>query len=118
MKNKNHFNYTKACRKRTGLSQSELAFLMGMKSSSFICRTELGNEISSLSKALSYNILYDKQMPKLFPELSIKVAMQIFSRIAKLSSQLEKQTTTPLSRKKIETLEKMAIRIASKYKNI
>ncbi len=113
-----YLNYAKTCRKKTGLSQSEVAYLMGMKSPHFICRTELGNEISILSRAISYHILFDKQVDKIFPNLSKALALQIFKRIAKLSKQLQTKGETDATRRKLECLDHIATRIATNYKEV
>lgn len=113
-----YYNYTKTCRKKTGLSQNEVAFLLGLKSSHFIVHTELGNENPTLSRLLLYHILYDKQVDDLYPELLEKLALEIFSRIAFLSKQLEKKNQTDIVKRKINYLDSIATKIADKYKGV
>lgn len=113
-----YFNYAKTCRKKTGLSQNEVAYLLGLKSSHFISQTELGNEIPALSRCILYHILCDKQVDKIFPDLSEKFALDIFKRIAKLSKQLQKKRQSESVKRKIMNLDSIAERIANKYKEL
>ena len=111
-----YFNYAKTCRKKTGLNQNEVAYLIGLKSPHFISQTELGNEIPALSRLLIYHILCDKQIEKIFPDLSEKVSLDIFKRIAKLSKQLQHKKQTEIIKRKIINLDLIAEKIANKYK--
>lgn len=111
-----YFNYAKTCRKKTGLSQNEVAYLIGLKSPHFISQTELGNENPALSRLLLYHILCDKQVEKIFPDLSEKVSLDIFKRIAKLSKQLQNKKQTEIIKRKIMNLDLIAEKIANKYK--
>ena len=113
-----YFNYAKTHRKKAGLSQNELASLFGDKSTSSILKTERGNEFPSLSRALSYYILFDCPVDEIFVELSKAQAMAVFKQIAKLTKKLEKQTQTLFVQRKLRFLNEAARRIATKYSKV
>lgn len=115
MKDKKFLNYAKTHRKKAGLSQNELAYLFGDKSTSFILKTERGNEIPSLSRALSYQILFNLPADQMFFGLSKPLAHDVFKRIAKLSKNLEKQPATASVERKLRFLNTTARRIADNY---
>ncbi len=117
-KRKKFPNYAKTCRKKTGLSQSEVAYLIGLKSPYFVCQTELGNEIQALSRALSYQIIFDKQVHEIFPLLSKHAALNAMKKIAVLSKQLELSSQTPASRRKLKFLDSAAVEILAKYEEL
>lgn len=118
MKDKSNLNYAKTHRKRSGLSQNELAFLFGDKSTSFVLKTERGNEIPCLSRALSYQIIFDTQAEEIFAPLATALVNRIFNNIIKLSKDLENQPETPSIKRKLNFLEKTARNIANKYSSV
>lgn len=111
-------NYAKTCRKKTGLSQNEVANLLGFKSPYFISKIEQHYISTALSRALSYQLLFGKQLDRVFPELSKQMAVIMFKRITQLSVDLDLKTPSPETQRKIEFLESVAARIASKYQDI
>ena len=110
------FNYAKTCRKKTGLSRKEVAYLFDMKSDYFICKTEQGDNISAVYRVIAYQMLFDKKIEVIFPELSKKVGLQIIKRIAKLSNKLEKKNQSAATKRKLEFLEVAAINITNNFK--
>jgi len=110
------FNYSKTCRKKTGLSRKEVSYLFDMKSDYFICKTERGSNVSAMYRAIAYQLLFDKKIDLIFPELSKEVGLQIIKRIAKLSNQLEKRNQSPATKRKLQFLEAAAINITIKFK--
>ncbi len=118
MEDKKFLNYAKTHRKKAGLSQNELAYLFGDKSTSFILKTERGNELPSLSRALSYQILFDVQADQMFAELSKSIADMVFKRITHLTGNLEKQPQTASVERKLEFLNSAARNIATNYSSV
>lgn len=116
MKNEVYLNYAKTCRKRTGLSQSEVAELIGLKSPHSIYQTEQGNEIPILSRALSYQIIFDKQVHEIFFELSKKSELDTLNRISKLLKELRSKKQNSEIKRKIKFLEGVSKRIANNNK--
>jgi hypothetical protein len=114
--NEKIFNYTKTCRKKTGLSRKEVAYLFGMKSGYFICKTEQGNNVSGIYRAIAYQILFDKKIDVIFAELPKKVGLEIIKRIAKLSNELETKHQSAATKRKLKFLDAAAINIATNFK--
>lgn len=113
-----YLNYAKTQRKKAGLSQNELAYLFGDKTTSYILKTERGSQLPCLSRLLSYQILFDLPADQLFFELSKSVSHDLFKRIATLSNNLERRPQTATVRHKIQFLESAAARIATNNKDV
>jgi transcriptional regulator with XRE-family HTH domain len=60
-------NYLKTHRKRAGLSQDEVAFLVGMSSGARVSRYERARRLPSLETAFAYQALFDLPLKELFP---------------------------------------------------
>jgi transcriptional regulator with XRE-family HTH domain len=97
-------NSLKPHRKRSGFSQHELAFLLGLKEHSAISRFEHGEREPSLRTALAYRILFDRDLHELFPHVHEEVSAEIRRRADRLSNQLGRGAETPKSTYKLEKL--------------
>jgi transcriptional regulator with XRE-family HTH domain len=60
-------NYLKTYRKRAGLSQDEVAFLVGKSGGAKVSRYERARRLPSLETALAYRALFDLSLKELFP---------------------------------------------------
>ncbi len=118
MEKEKFLNYAKTCRKKAGLSQSEVAYLLGLKSPYFISQIEQCYENTALSRAISYQLLFGKQLDRVFPDLSKHSALKTFRRISDLSTKLDLKTPTPEIEQKIDFLDGAAARIASRYQDV
>lgn len=69
--------YFKACRKRAGFTQQEVAVLVGLSQGGSISRLEQGKRKATLTIAVSYSIVFgfplETVMPKLFEEIDTAV---------------------------------------------
>lgn len=88
-------NYLRAHRKSTGLSQREVAYLLGMKSGSQVSRHELFIRSPELETALAYQALYESPVSELFAGLYEKVEQRTLQRAWLLAVKLNR---TPPSR--------------------
>lgn len=96
-------NYLKTHRQRSGLTQSELASLLGFDSSVNIFRYERGIRKPNLERALALQMLFEIRVDELFPAVNEKVARILIARITELEKAVG-DATTPQGIYKLETL--------------
>jgi transcriptional regulator with XRE-family HTH domain len=77
-------NYLWITRKKMGLAQKQVAFLLGHKSTTQLSRYERGTRIPSLKTALKLEIAYAKPLRLLFSELHDEVREDIQKRREKI----------------------------------
>jgi transcriptional regulator with XRE-family HTH domain len=82
-------NYLRSHRKQIGLSQSEVAFLLGFAEDGQVSRYEKGEIIPPLSTALALATVFDTSVSTLFPEMQYAVDKNILSRMKQLCAHLE-----------------------------
>ena len=59
-------NYLRGYRRRAGLSQTEVAYLVGCKDGSKVCRHERGTREPSLRIAIAYEVISGQPIRELF----------------------------------------------------
>jgi transcriptional regulator with XRE-family HTH domain len=92
MENENRLvNYVRAHRKRAGLSQLELAMILGYRNEGVISRHELFRSVPPLLMALGYEVVFQTSVSELFPGLRETVENAIESSLAEFESALHKQ---------------------------
>jgi transcriptional regulator with XRE-family HTH domain len=101
MQKKTPDNYLRSYRKRAGLTQDELAFLLGRKSGTHVSRYEHGRREPSLETLLAYEAVLGIPVRDVFRGRFLKVENSVKERAAILS---EKLTATSSKRKRIRTL--------------
>lgn len=77
-------NYLRTYRKRSQLSQDEVAFLLGVQTGTRVTRHEGAYRVPTLQTALGYEVLFDVPMRELFPEEVQKVESIIRARLPEL----------------------------------
>jgi len=91
-------NYLRSHRKRLGLSQDELAFLLGSQSGAKVSRYESFTRVPSLETALALEIILKKPARELFGglcrDLEVKVARRAALLEAQKKSRKPKQSAT------------------------
>jgi transcriptional regulator with XRE-family HTH domain len=103
-------NYLLSNRKRLGLSQEEVAFLMGAQSGAKISRYERFAREPSLATALALEVIYQKPASELFGGLYQKVQRDVVARAknftykvdrgkANSQAELRRQSITNLANK-------------------
>ena len=80
-------NYLLASRKRLGLSQREVAFLLGGGNEAQVCRYERFVRVPSLETALACEAIFQKPARELFAGLYRKIETDVADRAATLSRQ-------------------------------
>lgn len=90
-------HYLLTHRKRAGLSQDELAFLLGSKSGTKVSRHEQGRREPSLRTALAYAAVYRVPVEELFPGLALAAEMKIQGRKQALLTKLRVHGDHPVA---------------------
>lgn len=99
--------YLLTYRKRTGLSQDEIAFLLGISSGTSVSKHETGARTPHLDAALSYEIILGPSVQELFAGRHTELARQIHRRAAKLLSRLETRPAVPANTQKLKTVTRL-----------
>jgi transcriptional regulator with XRE-family HTH domain len=90
-------------RKRSGLSQKDLAHILGFYSAVAISRHERSDSVPDLLTALGYEAIFRVPISELFPGMYQTVAVGIEERLAKMEDELHQSTAkgrnaTPIAR--------------------
>jgi transcriptional regulator with XRE-family HTH domain len=97
-------NYLRTYRKRAGLSQDELAFLLGCQYGTKVSRYERNSRQPSLETALAYEVVLGAPVRELFAGIIEKVEVITRRRAQVLARKLSAATQTPLTVRKLELL--------------
>lgn len=76
-------NYLRGHRNRLGLSQTEVALLLGAESGAKTCRYENFNRIPTLETALACEVIFKKPVSELFAGLYQQVGRKVRLRAAR-----------------------------------
>ncbi len=92
MINKNRLvNYIRARRKSAGLSQRELASILGYRNEGAVSRHELFKSLPPLLMALEYEVIFQVPISELFPGLRETVELAIEKSLEAFEDDLRKQ---------------------------
>jgi DNA-binding XRE family transcriptional regulator len=97
-------NYIRTHRKRAHLTQNEVAFLIGSKTSGNICRHERLERVPNLQTLLAYEILFGTPVRNLYSGVHQDVEQKLMCRIRLLIQKLAKSGQSRLIARKIEIL--------------
>lgn len=84
-------NYLRRYRKPSGLSQGDVAFLLGCKDAAQVSRYERNQRLPSLRVAIAYQFILGIPLEELFPGIKEKVDKEATVRIEKLRSSLQER---------------------------
>lgn len=90
-------HYLLTHRKRAGLSQEELAFLLGSKSGTKVSRHEQERREPSLKTALAYAAVYGVPVEDLFSGLALTAELKVIGRKQALLIRLRGITKDPVT---------------------
>lgn len=99
------FNYLRAFRKRSGLSQEELALLFGVESGNVIWNYEHGRRLPSLANLLAYEFVFQTAGRELFAGLYEQSGTRIIRRARKLITKLSAAPQTDATKRKLRFLQ-------------
>ena len=91
------FNYLRTFRKRAGLSQDEVAFLMGVGSGAKVCRYERFARVPNLRTALICEVIFDTPASELFSGFYCEIEREVSRRAKRLVHRLNKKAPDRLS---------------------
>jgi DNA-binding XRE family transcriptional regulator len=97
-------NYIRTHRKRTHLTQDEVAFLLGAKTSAHVCRHERLEQSPNLQTLLTYEILFRTPVRNLFEGVHQDVEQKLLRRIRLLIQKLATSGYSRMKARKIEIL--------------
>jgi transcriptional regulator with XRE-family HTH domain len=98
--------YLRPFRRRWGLTQKELAFLIGAESPTTISRLEQLKRFPSLAAGIACLVVFDTSAPEMFPGLFADIRKEVLARAAQLYDELQ-GNPSPATRTKLDFLEKI-----------
>src|ERR1700692_1367099 len=79
-------NYLRTCRRKSGLTQREVAFLLGRRNGAQLSRYEKQRRLPPLRTALAFEAIFKVPLADLFAGLRESVAHETSERIEKLAA--------------------------------
>jgi transcriptional regulator with XRE-family HTH domain len=104
MAHKRLLSYLRSHRKRSGLTQKELAFLVGVKSDAQLSRFERFRRLPSAEMLIAFMIVFRKGPEELVPHIHGRILKLIHLRTRDLHEELQGDTR-PIVKAKLDTLE-------------
>ncbi len=104
-------NYLRMHRRRHGLSQAELASLIGGQSGTRVSRYERGSRLPSLETALAFEAIFKTSVHELFAGVGERVELRVCEQAKLLLDRVERLQPTP----EVEYKKKSIGRIVSPY---
>ena len=101
-------NYLRTHRKRAGLSQDEMAFLLGCQSGTKVSRYERFSRQPSLQNAFAYEVIFQIHMDQLFGGIYQKVEHKTLKRVRLLTQKLERAKPDQKTVRKLSVLKAIA----------
>jgi DNA-binding XRE family transcriptional regulator len=97
-------NYIRSNRKRAGLTQREVAFILGAKSSAAVSRHERSKQMPDLPTVLAYEMLFRTPVRSIFSGTQKQMRMKLLRRIRLLIRKLAAMPHRRGMMRKIEIL--------------
>jgi len=101
-------NYLRTHRKQLGLSQDEVAYLLGAVSGAKVSRYERFARGASLETALACEAIFKRQASELFVGLYQKIEKEVAARAKTLALRMDQQKPNPQTSRKRQTLIEIA----------
>jgi transcriptional regulator with XRE-family HTH domain len=98
-------NYLRTYRKRSGLSQDEVAFLLGCKNGTKVSRYERFGRKPNLETLFAYEVMFGAPARELFAGVHQKVEKKILNRAQLLARKLNRATPDRMATRKLEILQ-------------
>lgn len=106
-------NYMRAYRKKTHVTQFDVAFLLGLDENSLLSRWESGERPPSLEAILVYHLLFDTPPQNFFVPQSEIIRQKLITGISQLLSMLKSQDKSANIQQRINYLESVLIRLTN-----
>ena len=102
-------SYLRPLRRRWGLTQAELAFLIGTKTHAAVSRMEALKSYPYLAQAFACSHVFDIPLPELFPELDGKAYEFVLKQAEELYEKLQGDPSR-VTHSKLDLLEEVRSR--------
>jgi transcriptional regulator with XRE-family HTH domain len=106
-------NFLRLYRKRSPLTQADIAYLMSLSDYSNISRYEKGQRTPSIELLLVYHLLFAKSIESFFEHQSEIILSNLLERIEPLISQLKNEGNVQNNTSRIKFLEQVLIRLTT-----
>lgn len=107
-------NHLRAHRKRLGLSQKDIAYLLGSGCGAKVCRYERFTREPSLETALAYEAIFQRPFRELFSGPYQKIEKEVAARAKGLAERTKRQKPSRQNTRKCQTLKDMVSRLIKK----
>ena len=104
MQNDKLDNYLRTYRKKLGLTQREVAFLLGCHSGTKVSRYERSARVPTLNAILAYEVIFQKPARELFAGLYDRAERQTMRNLRLLVSRLRRRRESSALARKIANL--------------
>ena len=98
-------NHLLANRKRSALSQKDVAFLLGRDSGAKICRYERFMREPGLKTVMALEIIFRRSISELFPGLFETILIEVKGRAAKLDEKVSRGKSNDTKTRKRQVLQ-------------
>lgn len=102
-------NYLRTYRKRFGLSQKELAFLLGVKSGEKVSRYERFEQLPNLQTALAFQALFGVPVAELFAGIYEQAEQEVSKQARILMRKMQRKAPDRAASHKADFLRAIAI---------
>ena len=109
--NSHDISMFRSWRRRSGLTQEDVAFLVGLSVASQVSRHESGEREPDLRLALGYKLIFNATVHELLPQIYLDVAKNVRSRAQALLDKQGEDATTQRSTCKAEHLRSLIERV-------
>jgi transcriptional regulator with XRE-family HTH domain len=104
MQNDKLDNYLRTYRKKLGLTQREVAFLLGRHGGAKVSRYERSGRIPDLKTIFAYEAIFQKPARELFAGIYDRAERETRRKVRQLVSRLRKRQESPVLARKIASL--------------
>lgn len=103
-------NYLRMYRKRAGLTQAEVAFLLGAHEGANISRYERNTRIPGLETALRYCAIFREPITELLAGIYDEIEQETVARSRRLSTKVRQSNQNLRTIRKLEALDRISLR--------
>jgi transcriptional regulator with XRE-family HTH domain len=111
---KNSFHVLRTHRRKTQLTQSDVAYLINLKDNSSISRCEKGDRPPTVDIILTYQLLFETHLGELLIAHREKIKNRIASRIKPLIASIEQEPPSDKTIARMEYLKQALKRLNEK----
>jgi transcriptional regulator with XRE-family HTH domain len=107
MQNDKLDNYLRTYRKKLGLTQREVAFLLGCHSGAKVSRYERLGRLPSLATIFAYEVIFQKPTRELFAGIYDQAEQKTLRKVRTLVNRLKRRQQSPVLTRKIASLREV-----------